>query len=365
MHRPLVHGRRLAGAAALFGTFVLATVTAQDPSVQAPSATGRAPAGTRAALPAGVTPAIADAIDGGVAYLVRTQAPDGSWGRHGAHGRNRGAMTALATLALLADGNTPTRGPRWFAVRRAVGFLLRSQDANGFLAPPDESTPMFAHGFTMLALAQVLGAEEDRVRQREITAALHRAIDLTAASQSRDGGWLYYPDDIGDEGSVTITQVQGLRACRDAGLTVPADTIAHAVEYVRESVNPDGGVRYQRGHAGPSQPPITAAGVAVLYEAGRYDDPIAERMLTFASRTVGIDRSQPHWFYAHRYLAQALYQRGGIEWVEHYARLSATLLARRSNDGSWAGEGVGPVYGTAMALIVLQLPHARLPAHQR
>ena len=47
------------------------------------------------------------------------------------------------------------------------------------------------------------------------------AIVLISRSQSRDGGWLYTPDDAGDEGSVTITQVQALRACRDAGISVP------------------------------------------------------------------------------------------------------------------------------------------------
>jgi squalene cyclase len=41
------------------------------------------------------------------------------------------------------------------------------------------------------------------------------------------------------------------------------------------------------------------------------------------------------------------------------------LLERQAEDGSWVGDGVGPVYGTAIALRILQLPLALVPIHQR
>ena len=34
-------------------------------------------------------------------------------------------------------------------------------------------------------------------------------------------------------------------------------------------------------------------------------------------------------------------------------------------DGSWTGDGIGDVYGTAVALIILQLPYNRLSVYQR
>ena len=43
---------------------------------------------------------------------------------------------------------------------------------------------------------------------------LTRAVKLITRSQSSAGGWLYTPDSNGDEGSVTVTQIQALRACR-------------------------------------------------------------------------------------------------------------------------------------------------------
>ena len=46
------------------------------------------------------------------------------------------------------------------------------------------------------------------------------AVKLIARSQSGPGGWLYTPDSNGDEGSVTVTQIQALRACRNAGIRI-------------------------------------------------------------------------------------------------------------------------------------------------
>ena len=34
-------------------------------------------------------------------------------------------------------------------------------------------------------------------------------------------------------------------------------------------------------------------------------------------------------------------------------------------DGSWMGDGIGQVYGTAIATIILQLPYKYLPVFQR
>ena len=65
-----------------------------------------------------------------------------------------------------------------------------------------------------------------------------------------------------------------------------------------------------------------------------------------------------HHYYSHLYLAQALYQRGGEEWDQYYARISEWLLRQQRRDGSWTGDGVGTIYGTSIALTILQLPYA-------
>lgn len=331
-------------------------------------------------LPNGITPDTQEAIDRGLAYLARTQSRAGSWSSDGGIGRYPVAMTALAGLALLMDGNTTTQGRYAPGVDRATTFLLRSVGKNGLLARADfDPRPMHGHGFAMLFLSQVYGVVSDAARAGEIHEVLTRAIRLTAESQSVRGGWMYTPNSHSDEGSVTVTQVQGLRSCRNVGIAVPKETVDAAMEYLAKSQNSDGGIRYTASRRrGPSRPAITAAAVACWYNAGEYDNPRAARALAFCKDQLkpGV-RFPGHDFYAHLYLAQALFVRSGVrpaagvppnaktDWDEYFRARRDYLLARQRKSGSWLGDSVGEVYGTAIALIILQLPHQRLPIMQR
>ncbi|MFO1054148.1 MAG: prenyltransferase/squalene oxidase repeat-containing protein [Planctomycetota bacterium] len=318
-------------------------------------------------LPKGVTPEFAAGIERALEYLARTQNNDGSWRNGGGFGSYPTAMTALAGMALLGSGSTPTRGRYYRQVRKATEYLIRCQGADGTISSlAEEGRSMYGHGFATMFLAEVYGMEEDRRRQEVLHDVLTKAVQLTARSQSRAGGWLYSPDQNGDEGSVTVTQIQALRACRNAGILVPVKTIENAVGYIRNSANPDGSIRYSAQGGGGGRPPITAAAVAVLYNAGRYDDPLAEKALEYARHTLPINGSgNGHHFYSHLYLSQSLWQRGGAEWEEYYPTMGKWLLTQQQRDGSWVGDGVGTTYGTAIALTILQLPYAYLPIYQR
>ncbi|MGE3173341.1 MAG: prenyltransferase/squalene oxidase repeat-containing protein [Planctomycetota bacterium] len=319
-------------------------------------------------MPRGVTEEIRAAIDRGVRYLQRSQSPGGEWRSAGGYGLYPVAMTGMAGMALVASGSTPTRGPQWRAVRRSMDWLLDAADpVTGFVAETrTEERGMFGHGFATLYLASVYGMEEDAVRQQRLHGVLTRAVRLIERAQSAAGGWYYYPDSADDEGSVTVTQMQALRACRMAGIVVDKRTVDRAVGYLRRCQNPDGGIRYKLDMRGASRPAITAAGVAVLYSAGRYDDePFVERALRFARRHVTVSGGSQHHYYAHLYLAQAQYQTGGPEWDAYYEELAAWLVNEQNDDGAWEGDGAGPIYGTAVALTILQLPYALVPIYQR
>ena len=270
-------------------------------------------------------------------------------------------------MALLGHGSTPTRGPHFEPVRRSTRFLLHHIDDHGLIATSAESTrSMYAHGFATMYLAQVYGVEEDMHQQARLHEVLQDAVELITQAQSPQGGWLYTPNPTsGDEGSVTVTQIQALRACRNAGISVLPATVDRAVGYIRASANADGGIRYSIESGGSGRPPISAAAVAVLYNAGKYDDPLAEAALRFAQRTLSIQHDTSYWFYGHLYLSQALYQRGGDDWSKYFAALSAHLIETQDIDGSWSSNGYGKAYGTALALTMLQLPWAKVPIYQR
>ena len=338
---------------------VVRTTAGQTPAAETPKSLR---------LPKGITTETHQAVERGLAYLVRTQDRQGSWSNRGAYGEYPVAMTALAGVALLMDGNTTTQGRYAPQVDRAANFILRSATPTGLITRGDEdSRPMYGHGFSMLFLGQLYGMTEDTSRAEQIHDVLERGVQLTARAQSDAGGWIYTPTSGGDEGSVTITQVQALRSCRNAGVTVPKDVVDDAMNYLAKSQNSDGGIRYSlRQMGGESRPPITAAAVCCWYNAGEYTNPRAKKALEFCK-----DRIRPtgtaggHDFYAHLYLAQALYISSDPYWEQYFPLRRDYLLSLQQSDGSWQGDGVGDIYGTAVALIILQLPYNQLPIMQR
>ncbi len=320
-------------------------------------------------LPRGITPQIQSAVKSGLVFLKRSQSPDGSWRSAGGHGTYPTAMTGLAGMALVASGSTPTRGPYWREIRQSMDYLIKHSDPQtGVITEmATENRNMYGHGFSLLYLASVYGMEEDAQRQQKLHGVLTRGVKLIERAQSNAGGWIYTPASGGDEGSVTVTQVQALRACRMGGIVVDKKTIDRAVDYIKKCQNPDGGISYSLGSRGASRPAISAAGVAVLYNAGMYDDqPFVDKAIQYVKKNINpTTDSTGHHFYTQLYYAQALYQRGGKDWDDYLAKIGPWLVRTQKKDGSWDGDGVGPIYGTAIALTILQLPFALVPIYQR
>jgi hypothetical protein len=317
-----------------------------------------------------ITPEAEAAILKGLAHLARTQKPDGSWTEGGqGHGTT---LTSLAVLALMCSGSTPATGLYADNVAKGVEYLLRSSDADGAIASADSrSHIMHGHGFAMLTLAHAYGMEGNPLRQKRIAQILQKAVRLTASSQSKDGGWYYSPNSGADEGSVTVTQIQGLRACRDSGIRVPPDTIRRACDYMHKCANSDGGISYSLGARGNSLPAITAASTATMYNAGEFEHPVAIGALKFVENL--LQRNQGdftkafsgHTFYSLLYLSQAMWFSGEKKWQAFFPGMRDKLLTMRNADGAWNGDGVGVTYGTSIALVALQLPYRQLPLLQR
>ena len=219
----------------------------------------------------------------------------------------------------------------------------------------------------MLFLSQLHGMVEDPARADAIQEVLGAGVQLTSRAQSTLGGWFYTPNSRSDEGSVTITQVQALRSCRNAGVSVPKATIDTAMQYLVASQNSDGGIRYtasQRG--GSSRPALTPAAVCCWFNAGQYDNPHALKALAYCKQVLQSRMTRTgHDYYGHLYLAQALYISRDKIWPEYFRQRCEFLLREQLPDGSWYGDGVGDVYGTAIALVILQLPYNQLPIMQQ
>jgi len=308
-----------------------------------------------------VTPAVEKAVAKALSYLKRTQGPDGSWGSSG-YGRHP-AITALACMAMMAQGNVPGRGKYGRNVERGVKSLMKNVDPRtGFISGRGHGQ-MYGHGFATLCLAEAYGM----MPSNELRDKLRLAVKCIVQSQKPDGGWRYDPRPYGSSDlSVTICQVMALRAANNAGIQVSKKTIDRAVKYTKQSANADGGFRYMLSGGGSSFA-LTGAGVTTLYGAGQYDSKEAKKGLEYLKRFFGARRGHGrygHYFYGHYYAAQAMYQAGGEHWASWYPKIRDELLRMQQPSGSWHSH-VGDVYGAAMGALVLQVPYNYLPIFQR
>jgi hypothetical protein len=245
--------------------------------------------------------------------------------------------------------------------------------SNGLIGDPlTDNRYTYGHGFSMLYLSQVLGEEEDEERRQELVEALSKAVEFSGNAQTKSGGWGYVSAKDGndfDEGSTTITQVQGLRGCRDAGIAVPREIIDKAKQYIYNCKNQDGGISYSSRNLGSSRPAITAAALAALYNAGDYDSQHVPDMLAYTNKNLyniiaSGARSFGHWHYTYLYYSQVVYRQGEKEWAPFRDKLYSRIVSEQSADGSWDGN-IGPIYVTACNLIMLQLDKGYLPIYQR
>lgn len=325
--------------------------------------------GAEEVLPKHVTPEAIRAVLKGLDYLEAQQADDGSWITGGGE-TYPVAMTGLAGMALLAHGDSPTRGKYAKAVAGAVEYLVRCATPSGLLTGPsqDGGIPMHGHGFALLFLASVYGMITKESLRKQVGEAIRKAVVLTSQGQSAAGGWTYTPGS-GDEGSVTVTQVQALRAAQNAGFLVPRAVIEESVGYLEKCRTPEGGIEYSLLSGGGPRLAISAAAIATLYNAGQFDGEIATDCLKYVwdqFRTVeGWDKGGGHAFYAHLYAAQGFYMAGDEYWDAYFPAARDQLLTMQGPDGSWNGDGIGQVYGTSVAAIILQLPFKFLPVFQR
>src|SRR4051812_31256117 len=305
-----------------------------------------------------ITPEAERTIQAGLAWLARAQNADGSFG----NGTYRGniAVTSLAGLAFMASGSSPSRGPYGAQIDRALLYVMENTSPSGFIAVAAASThgPMYSHGFGTLFLAEAYGM----THRSEIREKLQKAVRLIIDTQNIEGGWRYQPLRRDADLSVTICQINALRAARNAGLYVPRETVKACINYVKQSQNTDGGFRYML-QGGASAFPRSAGGVVALQSAGEYETKEVKDGVAYLKqymREIKHGSRYSHCFYGHYYAAQAMWIRGGSDWNEWFPAIRAELVRRQQPTGYWS-DSICQEYGTAMALIILQIPNNYLP----
>jgi hypothetical protein len=332
-------------------------------------------------------------VDKGLEYLAKNQFRDGHWEGNG--GQYPTTITAMCGMTMLMEGSTIREGKYAERIRKAVDWLMERCQRNGLIGNPNNPTEsqryMYGHGYGMLFLAQIYGEEEDGDRRKKLEQILTRGVDFCGKAQTNRGGWGYVTAADGggfDEGSVTITQVQALRAAKNAGIVVPKSIIDKANEYLKNCTTERGGVIYSLAHGGAyngaERPPLTAAAVACSFSSGEYTSGLAKKWIRYCQTAIPIDNSGRdsfgHWEYTHYYFAQAIYSLGDdgyaklfpdskpserLTWSKYRQVIFDYLASRQSSDGSWSQGYIGAPFTTACHLTIMQLDKAALPIYQR
>ena len=338
-----------------------------------------------------------ETVKKGLTWMAKNQFKDGHW--EGINGSYAVSMTALGGMSLLCEGSTIREGKYRDNIRRATNWLMDRVQPNGLIGNPASATEggryMYGHGFALLFLSCVVGEEENARRREKLVELLEKAAKFTHDAQTNRGGWGYVSAKDGsnfDEGSVTVTQVQALRAARNAGIIVPNTAIKMAQKYLVDSTDGQGGVMYSLafggGGGGGGRPALTAAAVSCGFSYGDYQSDIVKRWLKNCQNTLSIPgdgRRMGHDEYTHYYYAQVVYVLGedrfkkivpdtradeALTWSKYRKSVFDEYKKTQSADGSWSHDSwtarmVGPVYVTACYLTVLQLDKAALPIYPR
>jgi hypothetical protein len=346
----------------------------------------------------GVREAARLSLQRGLEWLAKAAATsdDGSMPRAGAEQPAPVAVTALAALAWMAGGSAPDRGPQGRELGLANDWITAHTDLDPQSETPgyiglrgDALSRMHGHGFAALALTQAACLSPKSERGARIERALRAAIQCIEKSQGVEGGWWYEPKkSVEHEGSITICEVQALRAAHNAGFQVDALTIGRALDYLARSQKTDGSFRYALGED-RSTLALTAAAIATLNAAGKYEGKVLEEAYGFVFRGLSArenwmeahpaapiedrrlpeERDERHaWcgYYERLVLAQALWQCTDRDVFERWsAAESKLLITSQREDGSWHDERFGDAYATATNCLVLALPEGLLPIFQR
>ena len=313
-----------------------------------------------------ITPETERAIETGLAWLAGTQNADGSFG----NGTYRGniAVTSLAGLAFMAVGLEP--GPRPLRHRRSTRpcvYVMDNTSPSGFIAVAAAAThgPMYSHGFGTLFLAEAYGM----THRPEIREKLQKAVRLIIDTQNNEGGWRYQP--VRRDADLSVTDLPDQRPPRRPERRASSSprrrsTTASATSSSRRTPTA-ASATCSRGAPAPSRgrPP----GVVALYSAAVYDAKEIEAGVAYLQAVHARDQArQP----LQPLLLRPLLRRPGH--VDPRRRRLERLVSRRSAT-SWSAASRRPPgfwndsicneYGTAMALIILQMPNNYLPIFQR
>ena len=195
-----------------------------------------------------------ESIEDGLKWLASSQGQDGGWGQDGGetsyvrNGENLEssgndlANTAVAALAFLEGGSTPTRGTYQEELRGALDFLLRGVEqapADGLALKTISGTqiqrklgPYIDTFLTSRVLSELNGETGDPALDQRVREALEVCVRKIEAHQQEDGSW----NSSGGWAPILGTSMasRSLDVAKQKGFKLDEDVLARVDDYTEK-----------------------------------------------------------------------------------------------------------------------------------
>ena len=305
-------------------------------------------------------PEVRVAVNNGLRFIASQQQDDGSFST-----TKSTYDTSIALMAFMLQGHIPGQGKYGEAMEKGLSYLIAmGEEQDGFLGSGTNHAAMYEHALGVLALSEAWGQSKNP----KIRKVLRKAVDITLRAQSDKGGWRYTPKPKDADLSMTAMHVVALNSAREAGIAVPQSTIDRAVKYVLSCQGEESGGFTYTATGGRQEGvfPVSAAGTLALILSGKRDDHTVRRGIDYLKDhdESKFSSKQPHFYYAHYYAIQCMYQSGEEDFKAWYPKILKTILETQEDNGSW-NASPGGVYGTGMSILIAGVPYRYLPIYQR
>lgn len=312
----------------------------------------------------------------GLAYLAKAQRADGGWASASGKPGDEVAVTSLALLAFLGEGNVPGTGPRGENVERGLKWLRARQAEGGRIGTGPERPGFPAHALGTLALAEAWGLTRDS----ELAGPVERATKRLLRAQRQDGGWSVAADGP-SQATTTSWALMALKGVQLGGGTVAKAALERAGAFLDGLTDPatgrvgdtaTGALPPRSGEVAKAHPPEftegpTAAALLARIFTGRHpktSEPLergatlvaARRPVPTARGDAGV--SPLYWYWG----TLAMFQVGGRSWRGWNGSMKAAVAGRQRADGSWPATGpwvsaLGPSAATALNAMGLEVSY--------
>jgi hypothetical protein len=342
-----------------------------------------------------------DAIRKGIAFLLKDQNKDGSWGTAertkdlniyapvpGAHHAFRTAVTAMCVSALIDVDDASDAVSK--AIDRGEAFLFEELPKVR-RAEPMAIYNVWTHAYGIQALVHMHGRRpKDKERTQKIEDLIRDQYGYLTRYESVDGGWGYYDFDAKTQrpnasstSFVNAAVLEAFHEAKEIGVTPPKKLVQRAVESLKRQLKPDFTYLYGEYLKWYPMMPINRPGGSLgrsqacnlalrLWGDKRITDQVLKEWLDrLISRngwlSMGRKRPIPHesyfqvagyfYYFGHYYAALCIGQLKPEDRPFYQDHLAHILLGLQEQDGSWWDY---PLYnyhqqwGTAFTLMALQ-----------